>query len=158
MNQLSFTRENLNKLIELIENSDNTSRIEFEFKEDYATEDGYIYCICLGIINNSSFVKMLKKFISEQKDFDSYIEWLVEDHGESGMGYWEYYNIESLDETDYFYYNKWIKNQQWENEDGEKINIDDYEEQGTYGAPEMMGESISIEVSINDKKVACSHQ
>tara|TARA_B100000575_G_C22975112_1_gene562836 strand:+ start:70 stop:549 length:480 start_codon:yes stop_codon:yes gene_type:complete len=148
--KLSFERKNLNKIIELIEDSNNIARVEFEFKEDYATDDGYVYCVCLGIINNSSFVNMLKKFIAKQKDYDSYIEWLEEDYYESGMGYWEYYNIESLDETDSFYYDKWLKNQQWENEDGDKINIDDYEEE------EMMEESFSIRVFINDNKVACS--
>ena len=83
----------------------------------------------------------------------------TEDREESGMGYWEYYNIEpgvSLGDAEKkFIYDKWLKNERWENEDADTIDMDDYDEE-EYEDFEMMEEECAIRVFINDTKVACS--
>ena len=126
--KMSFERKDLKKLIELMEDTKNSVRVEFEFQEKYSESDyGYINCIWLGIVNNRSLIDMLKNFINNQKDNDSYIDWLNDDYFDSGLGYWEYFNIGSLEKTNFFYYDKWIKEDQWEDEDGNIIT--DFEDE-----------------------------
>ena len=151
-NTLSFDRSQLNELITLINDPNNQVRIELSYEEEISGGD---ICSRTGIVKVNSLTDMLNRFLNneedESEDFDSFSEWIEHDltkYIEDGSGgYYDFFNVDSLDETQYFYFEKWGE-EKWCDSDGNKIDEpDDFY---------LTNEYWSLEVYINEQKVASS--
>ena len=153
MSNLEFDKDNLNSLVRMIESKVDIN-IHLIFTEEYwgnyqteknigegyevdydeedeshdqnkKTFDGRYYRISEGIINNDSFITLLKEFFDTgSKDSDSFEDWIREKTFDLG-GMYEGLNILSEhNDSNYSFikkYDKWIKTEEEVDDVGNKI-------------------------------------